>query len=177
MNINLFRNQRWCSVKRKKIKAVLKFRWRAKRPFRPQKHTTYGKNTHHRLDTVWLGGGGWGWGVRRLHPCCPPTVTTWFNVCVGLSCTNILRVLLSPTLTLLLPPSLRPSLHHLLPEPLFSPCSPGVTPLTLIYLMKCLKPLCGNPSTPIRETHVLWLLRRQGFILFSVLYLNMKWED
>lgn len=48
-----------------------------------------------------------------------------------------------------------------------SPCSSGVTPLILIYLMKCLKPLCGNPSTPIQRTFVLWLLRRQGCTLFS----------
>lgn len=47
-----------------------------------------------------------------------------------------------------------------------SPCSPGVTPLILTYPMKCLKPLCGNPSAPIRRTLVLWLLRRQGHTTF-----------
>lgn len=46
------------------------------------------------------------------------------------------------------------------------PAPPGVTPLILTYPMKCLKPLCGNPSAPIRRTLVLWLLRRQGHTLF-----------
>lgn len=62
--------------------------------------------------------------------------------------------------------------YHLVPLYCFlrspcssSRCSSGVTPRILIFLMKCLKPPCGNPSTPIRRTLVLWLLRRQGHTL------------
>lgn len=78
---------------------------------------------------------------------------------VQLTCWDLSLSLKSPTTVSLI--------CFLLSSSFPSPCSSGVTPLILIYLMKCLKPLCGNPSTPIKKTFVQWQLRRQGRTLFS----------
>lgn len=85
-------------------------------------------------------------------------VWVWWRP-VQLTCCDLSLSLTSPTAISLI--------YFLFSSSCPSPCSSGVTPLILIYLMKCLKPLCGNPSTPIKRTFVLWLLRRQGCTLFS----------
>lgn len=47
-----------------------------------------------------------------------------------------------------------------------SSCCPGPIPLILTYLMKCLKPLSGNPSIPITRTHSAQVhIKRQGLYL------------
>lgn len=72
-------------------------------------------------------------------------------------------------------PKFIPTTIFFLLSPSFSsPCSSGVIPLILIYLMKCLKPPCGNPSTPIKRTRVLWLLRRQGHTLFFLTLCTLR---
>lgn len=62
----------------------------------------------------------------------------------------------------------------LLPSPLLSStvstCCPGTIPLILTYLMKCLKPLYGNPSIPITRTHSVQVhIKRQGLSLSILL--------
>lgn len=103
---------------------------------------------------------------RNVSPFCLSVCMLALFGCGGLfssapCATNMLRPLPKPQIT---PPTLS-LLCFLLSSSFSSPCSSGVTPLILIYLMKCLKPPCGNPSTPIKRTLVLWLLRRQGHIL------------
>ncbi len=64
-------------------------------------------------------------------------------------------------------PSLPLSWLHPSSPQLVSTCCPGLIPLILTYLMKCLKLLCGNPSIPITRTHNAQThIKRQGFLLF-----------
>lgn len=65
-------------------------------------------------------------------------------------------------LTLLTLPTPSPNINFELLLSFSPPRSPGVIPLILIYLTKCLKPPCGNLSAPIKRTLVLFPLRRQG---------------
>lgn len=132
------RNHRLCSASRGKI--LLRFPWRAASPFTSRKRTTPGEHAHARMHTL-----------THRHTDMINGVGNWVNF------TSLSLPLLVWTNTL--------SLSFTRFTPLLSSSSPGssgLTPLILTYLMKCLKPPCGNPSTPIKRTVVLRAQRRQA---------------